>query len=294
MLKEILRRYEEYITVELRLKKDSISTYMGECRFFIYYLEDKKIDLSSIQVQDIIDFLITRQAEGISQRTIAKTLSSIRSFYKFLLLEEHVLNNPAELIDMPKINMRIPKVFSREEIEKFFSFIDTRKPLGIRDRSLYELIYSCGLRISEAVRLKLTHLFFTQALIRVEGKGNKQRLVPVGEYALYWLKRYMNEARPEILKKNRQNDYLFLNHWGKKLSRKGVWKRFKQIAMNAGIDGKVHTLRHSFATHLLSGGADLRSVQELLGHADISTTQVYTHVEDEELKSHHQKYHPRG
>ncbi|MBN2439862.1 MAG: tyrosine recombinase XerD [Spirochaetales bacterium] len=293
-MSNLLKRFEDYITVELRLSANSGETYLHECRVFILYCKEKGIDIKDINSTTIIDFLIRRQLKGVSQRTVAKCLSSLRSFFKFLILERIIDQNPAELVDMPKISLKIPKVFTISEIEQLFEQIDSSSPLGIRDRALFELIYSCGLRISEAVGLQCTDLYIEEALLKVKGKGNKERFVPVGEYGLQWLTLYIKEARLSLLKRNRNTNMLFLNHYGRPLSRKGAWKRFKEILSRANLDGKVHTLRHSFATHLLSGGADLRSVQELLGHADICTTQIYTHVEEEELKKFHKKYHPRG
>lgn len=290
----ILKAFEDYIRVELRLSANSVATYIHECRVFASYCKEQALSFDKITSVVIIDFLIWRQFNGISQRTIAKTLSSLRSFFKFLILEGITNQNPAQLVEMPKMQNKVPKIFTPSEIDDFFCCIDTTTPLGIRDRALFELIYSCGLRVSEAVGLKRADLFLQEALIKVKGKGNKERFIPAGEYALHWLSVYLDKGRPKLLKRNRRTDMLFLNHWGRPLSRKGVWKRFKEIVNRANIKGKVHTLRHSFATHLLKGGADLRSVQELLGHADISTTQIYTHVEEEELKEYHKKYHPRG
>jgi len=294
MVNRMVKAFEDYITVELRLSINSVATYSHECKVFIDYLEENKIRMQEVTSKIVIDFLIQRQMNGTSQRTIAKSLSSLRSFFKYLVLEGIIRQNPAELVDMPKIQVKIPKIFNRADIEKFFQNIDTSSPLGIRNRALFELIYSCGLRVSEAVKVKVSDFYAEEALIKVKGKGNKERFVPVGEYALHWLSHYLKLSRPALLKRNRRNDVLFLNFRGTPLSRKGAWKCFKEILNRAQLKGKIHTLRHSFATHLLSGGADLRSVQELLGHSDISTTQIYTHVEEEELKKYHKKYHPRS
>lgn len=290
----ILKTFEDYITVELRLSPHTVAAYSHECRVFTSYCKTHTLSFERVTSTDVIEFLIQRQLDGISQRTIAKSLSSLRTFFKFCILEGITSQNPAKLIKMPKIQNKIPKIFKPQEMDEFFCCIDTTTPPGIRDRALFELIYSCGLRVSEAVGLKCTDLFLQEALLKVRGKGNKERFLPVGEYALHWLSVYLETGRPGLAKRNRRTDMLFLNHWGRPLSRKGVWKRFKETVNRAHLEGKVHTLRHSFATHLLSGGADLRSVQELLGHSDISTTQIYTHVEEEELKKYHKKYHPRG
>jgi integrase/recombinase XerD len=290
----LLKKYEAYIRVELRLSRATIATYLPECRLFLTYLSGQKKRLEDVTGNVLIEFLIQRQLDGVCQRTLAKTMSSLRSFFTFLILEGMVQNNPVDLVDMPRPNFRIPKVFSRQDIEGFFAAIETETPSGIRDRALFELIYSCGLRVTEAINLRMNNIYLHEALLRVKGKGNKERLIPIGECAIVWLKRYLNEARHSFYKNAISPDYLFLNYRGKQLSRKGVWKRFKEVLQKISLEGKVHTLRHSFATHLLGGGADLRAVQELLGHADISTTQIYTHVEEEELKQYHEKYHPRG
>ncbi|MDE0026755.1 MAG: tyrosine-type recombinase/integrase, partial [Spirochaetaceae bacterium] len=189
---------------------------------------------------------------------------------------------------------RIPRVLSVAQVERFLAAIDTGTPAGIRDRALFELIYSAGLRVGEVVALDRGRLYLAQACVRVLGKGSRERIVPLGEPAVAWLGRYLTEARPHLLRRGAATDAAFLNQRGGRLSRKGIWKRFQEVCAGAGIDAKVHTLRHSFATHLLAGGADLRSVQELLGHADLTTTQIYTHVEREELHAEHRRYHPRG
>jgi integrase/recombinase XerD len=290
----ILRRFEDYMRVEMRLAERSVHTYLTECRMFLENLEAGRRELASTTAQDIIEYLVARQVDGLDQRTISKILSSLRAFYNYCMLEKLHQANPAQLVETPRVPKKLPTVFSREEVDLFLGAIDDTTPLGMRDRALFELIYSCGLRVSEAVDLKLDQLFLKEGLIRVLGKGSKERLVPIGEHATYWLVQYLSKARPRICGRKARQDYVFLNRWARKLSRKGMWKRFKEIAESAGIRGKIHTLRHSFATHMLKGGADLRSVQELLGHADIGTTQIYTHLEQDDLQKYHKRYHPRG
>ncbi len=292
-VKRILQGFEDYLNVELRLSRQTVKTYLADLRVFFDYLKDNKKNLGKVESRELIDFLVWRQLKGITQRTLAKTLSAIRSFYRYLLLEKIVDSNPAELIESPKVARKIPRVFSQGEVEQFLSSIDTSTALGLRDRALFELIYSCGLRVSEAVELTLGCLFLKDTALHVIGKGSKDRYTPLGEVAEYWLRRYLTEARPDLAKRE-QDEHLFLSRRGSRLSRKGMWKRFKQILAKAGLKGKIHTLRHSFATHLLAGGADLRSVQELLGHADIGTTQIYTHVGQKELQSYHDRFHPRS
>jgi integrase/recombinase XerD len=289
-----LKGFEDWLRAGLRLSESSVSTYMTECRPFAGYCSAKGLAPAAVASADLIDYLVERQVGGLSQRTIAKALSSLKSLFKFLLAEKSIGADPAETLESPRITKKVPAVFSHEEVETLLSGVSTDSALGVRDRALFELIYSCGLRVSEAVDLGLTQIYFDENLLRIRGKGNRERLVPLGEYALLWLRRYLSEARPVLSKGKRGTDAVFLNHYGRRLSRKGIWKRYRELNIKAGVMGKIHTLRHSFATHLLKGGADLRSVQELLGHANLSTTQIYTHVDREELKKQHTKYHPRG
>jgi integrase/recombinase XerD len=292
--KAILTNYEIYLRTTAGLAEGTIETYLRECRKFQVFLEAAGESTLEASTGDLIDYLVRRQTEDIDKRTSAKILSTLRSLFGFLVLERYRADNPADGIDGPKLDKKLPKVLSIEAVEEFLKAIDISKPMGLRDRALFELIYSSGLRISEALGLTTGHLFLRERLLRVTGKGDKERIAPLGEEAAHWLHRYLNEARPRLVKPGKNDHRVFLSRRGTGISRKGVWKRFKEIAAAAGLEAKVHTLRHSFATHLLQGGADLRAVQELLGHADISTTQIYTHLDGEELKGYHQKYHPRG
>ena len=292
--KGILRSYEDYLEVELRLSAQSVETYARECRVFLRYLEEQGTGITDVTGAQVIAYLSEKQMSGIDQRTISKMLSCLRGFFDYLVIERIREDNPTRVIDTPKVPIRIPGVLSVEDVDLFLASIDISTPLGLRDRTMFELIYSCGLRISEAVELTPHSIFPKEEVIRVVGKGNKERLVPLGRQALLWLERYMRDSRPLLLKSGIPCKYLFVNHRGRGISRKGIWKKFKEITDKAGVSAKVHTLRHSFATHLLQGGADLRAVQELLGHADISTTQIYTHLEKEYLKVLHGRYHPRG
>ncbi len=289
-----LARFEGYLTAELRLAPLTVPVYTAEARLFLDYLERGGLDLARVATGELVKYLIERQLEGASQKTTAKILSALRCLYRYLMLEGIVAANPARLIETPRIPRKIPRVLTPAEVDTFLAAIDPSTPLGLRDRCLFELIYSCGLRVSEASQLSLDRVFPREGLIRVLGKGDRERLVPVGREGIEWLKRYLEEGRPLLVRRSRREEALFLNHLGAKLSRKGIWKRLKEIGLEAGIESKVHTLRHSFATHLLQGGADLRTVQELLGHADIGTTQIYTHVSQEELHRQHKRYHPRA
>ncbi len=293
---DYLQGFEDYLRAEQRRAELTVQTYLQECRRFIDYCSDKDLTPVECTGGEIIEYVVLRQTDGLDLRTVAKVLSSLSSFFSFLVLEEQRPDNPVKTIDAPRLGRRLPAVYSPEEIDRLLSVIDTTTPFGIRDRALFELIYSCGLRVSEAVDLSLSSIIPKEAVARVRGKGGKERIVPVGEEAEYWLHRYLEEARPVLTKPGRtREDHMFLNNRGTALSRKGMWKRFRELAIRANLDSsKLHTLRHSFATHLLMGGADLRAVQELLGHADISTTQVYTHLNSDDLKEIHGKYHPRG
>ncbi len=270
---------------------------MRAAKGFSAYCDERNLDLCTLCSEDIIQYLITKQTAGehaVDQRTVAKILSALRSLFNFMIIEQERDSNPALLVETPKAAQRVPGVLPVADVERLLDAIDTASPSGLRDRALFEVIYSCGLRISEAVELTVDRLYLREGLIRVIGKGERERLVPAGDEAIAWLERYLEHGRPALVKPKVRTRKLFLNHRGEGLSRKGMWKRFRHIADQLGIDAKVHTLRHSYATHLLAGGADLRAVQELLGHADISTTQIYTHVGRDDLRRYHADHHPRA
>ena len=228
----------------------------------------------------------------LSRKTMARVVSSIHAFFKFLRLEGLRSDDPSELIETPKQERSLPTVLAPVEVDRFLSSMDGEDPRSLRDRALFELIYSCGLRISEAASLCFDQLYLEERVIRVVGKRKKERIVPFGAEAASRLSLYLEKGRPALVKGVR-NNLVFLSQGGKGISRKGIWKRFDMARQVAGVDAKVHTFRHSFATHLLAGGADLRTVQELLGHSDISTTQIYTHIESEALGDYHDEYFPR-
>jgi integrase/recombinase XerD len=294
MVADVEQRFSDYLTAELALSRNTVTAYAAESRAFTAFLSSEGRSPSEAASGDVIGYIVRRQLDGADPRTVAKALSAIRAFFRFLLLEGEVASNPARLVEAPRIGRRVPRFLAAEEVDRLISSIDTRTPLGARDAAIFELIYSSGLRASEAVDLTLEHLSLSEGVVRVMGKGRRERLVPLGRQARDRLAHYMREARPALAKGRRPLDAVFLGRGGKKLSRKGLWKNLKKRAAKAGLQSKVHTLRHSFATHMLSGGADLRSVQELLGHADISTTQIYTHVSQEALKRLHEEKHPRG
>ena len=289
--------FEDYLRIEKRLSPLTVETYMRECRAFAAFLEERQAAVNMVTQALVIEYLADKQERaGIDRRTMAKVMSGISGLFKYLVLEGERSDNPLETIDMPSLGRALPSVYTIEEIDHLLSSIDISNQYGLRDRALFELVYSCGLRISEAADLETQRVYLDQDLIRVRGKGDKERYLPLGEEAKHWLSKYMLEGRPKLIKNGRRGETrLFLNSRGSGISRKGIWKRYSAIAGKAGLSSsKVHTLRHSFATHLLKGGADLRSVQELLGHADISTTQIYTHLDKEDLRSYHKEFHPRG
>ena len=280
--------YSDLILVR-RCSVQTAETYRISAGEFLNWLVTEKIKLRDVSAQNLIYYFRMRKTNDCSELTISKDISGIRAFGEYLVRKGYWQDNHALLLDKPKAVKNLPKVLSIEEVDKLLSFIDTSTLYGKRDDALFELIYSCGLRISEACGLKVSNVHLNEHLIMVHGKGDKERIVPFGARAEEKLIFYLNEVRPELV--NGKNvPEVFVNYKGEGISRKGVWKRFHELEQLAGISAKVHTLRHSFATHLLSGGADLRSVQELLGHSDLSTTQIYTHVTDDELEKTHEKY----
>ena len=280
--------YADIILVN-RMSEMTALTYKISAQGFLEWLVQEKIKLREVTAQNLMYFLMKRKTDGNSELTIAKDISALRAFGEYLVRKNYWTENHALLLDRPKAGRHLPKVLSVEQTDELLSSIDTSTPLGVRDDALFELIYSCGLRISEACGLLVSNVHFEEHLILVHGKGDKERLVPFGEIAAKKLQKYMEEVRPGLVK-GRNISEVFVNYKGEPISRKGVWKRFQEMEALSGVKAKVHTLRHSFATHLLAGGADLRSVQELLGHSDLSTTTIYTHVTDTQLEDAHKKY----
>lgn len=285
--------FRDYLTVEIRLQESSIETYMYEVMELQNYCIDRALKPTELKVDQIIDFLICRRESLLTARTLAKCHTAIKSYYNFLILEGIRDDNPLDKIDTPRFKKHFPHVLTIEEVDRLLGVINTTSPSGLRDRALYELIYSCGLRVSEAVDLNKNNLFLTEGVLLVKGKGDKERLVPLGDVAIHWINIYLDEGRGRLATDIREES-LFLNSRGGRLTRKGMWKNFKSLCSKSGVEGKLHSLRHSFATHLLVGGADLRSVQELLGHSDIATTQIYTHLSSSELQKAFTAYHPEG
>jgi integrase/recombinase XerD len=292
----LLDRFRSRLVAMERRSPLTAETYRLEIRRFLEYLEREKIDLAAVNASQLTGYLEKRRdTDHIDSRSTAKAVSCLRSFFRFVSDEGIRQDNPAAMLESPRRRPRFPEVLGREKVEELLGVVDARGPLGLRDRAIYELIYSAGLRVSEAVGLNVRDIDLAGGIAKVRGKGNKERIAIFGVEAAVWLRRYLREARPRLAEKRaqgRQSPALFIARSGKRLSRKGIWKNYSRCAALAGTGSRLHTLRHSFATELLAGGADLRTVQELLGHADLSTTQIYTHVDVSLLRESHRRYMP--
>jgi integrase/recombinase XerD len=292
-----LKEYLAYLKLEKNLAENTVASYRNDLSSFLNFLEEKNInDPSEIDSKSIIIFFTKLENIGLTSSSAARYFSSIKGYLNFLLANNYIKSNPIEKVSPPKLSKSLPGVLSFAEIEKILELPNTKEILGLRDKTILEVFYACGLRISELLSLKLSDLFLDEEMIRVFGKGSKERIVPIGSSAINWLKEYLTKGRPLLQKKMKSENHLFLNNRGTKLTRMGVWKIVSKYIKESGIEKEVHphTFRHSFATHLIEGGADLRSVQEMLGHADISTTQIYTHIDREYIKQVHKQFHPRG
>jgi len=269
-------------------------SYRFEIRHFLDFLDTEKISLENTDAGVLSNYLtMRRNIDKINSCSAAKAISALRSFFTFAMDEGLVKENPAVVIESPKRKVNLPEVMDRETIDGFLNKIEIKSPLGLRDRCLFELIYSAGLRVSEAAELNIRDIDIESGIAKVRGKGNKERFALFGKKAAVWLRQYLNEARGKLAGKADKSGALFIGRSGKRLSRKGIWKNYAKWASLAGISSHIHTLRHSFATSLLAGGADLRTVQELLGHADLSTTQIYTHVDVGLLRENHRRFLPK-
>lgn len=288
-INELLSQFYTDLLLVKRTAEKTAETYKISCEEFLKWLVEERIKIKDVTVQNLSYFIIKRKTDGASELTIAKDISALRAFGEYLVRKNYWQENIALMLDKPKTSRDLPKVLSINQVDKLLSVIDTKSLSGKRDVALFELIYSCGLRISEACSLLISNVHMNERILLVHGKGDKERIVPFGQQAYEKLSYYLDEVRPQLVK-DKIIPEVFVNYKGEAISRKGVWKRFKELEALTGIDCKVHTLRHSFATHLLSGGADLRSVQELLGHSDLSTTTIYTHITDSQIESAHEKY----
>lgn len=292
MIDTYINEFTEYLIIDKKYSENTIKAYNNDLKKFKNFINKKNI--SQIDDGTIKAYLKYLNKENNDSKTISHNISTLRSFYKFLLIEKKVLKNPMEYIELPKTKKSLPKTLSIEEIDKLLD-INLTDDFSFRNKAMLELMYSSGLRVSELVNVKIHDIDISNCIIRIMGKGSKERIVPLGDYAIKYIGLYLKEHREKLIKKE-LNDYLFLNNHGKKMTRQGFFKILKTLAKEKNIKTEFspHTLRHSFATHLLNGGADLRSIQEMLGHSDISTTQIYTHVSKEKLKENYNNFHPHA
>lgn len=290
----VLEEFTHYLIIDKKYSKNTVDSYHREVAKYFYFLKQQNKKLKNIENKDIKEYLKYLKEEGLDAKSIAHNISCLKTFYKFYKIHYKEKNNPMEDIRLPKMGKTLPKTLSIEEVNLLLD-ITVKDAFSARNKAMLELMYGSGLRVSELVDLKLSDIDLEMALVRIIGKGNKERLVPLGEYAVDALSLYISSYRETLLKHTHQ-DELFLNNHGKKLTRQGFFKIIKKLAQEKGIQTSFspHTLRHSFATHLLHAGADLRSIQEMLGHSSLSTTQIYTHVSKEKLETDYKNYHPHG
>ncbi len=289
---ELLDQFLTFLSVEKGLSRNTVNSYASDLRKYILFLKERGRTVADVEKMDILDFIETLRGDTYAIPTVCRYISSIKALYKFLMMENRITEDPTENLQMPKRWERVPKALSVSEVKKLLAANFPAKT-GLRDSSMLELLYSSGLRVSELVSIRLGDIHGDAGFIKVFGKGGKERIIPVNARALEKIKRYIAEERPKILKK-KQSPYLFVTRSGRPMTRQRFWQTMKAIGKQAGVTISPHTLRHCFATHLLEGGADLRSVQKMLGHSDISTTQIYTKVTTDRIKKVFKTYHPRA
>ena len=296
-MEQFIREYMKMLKVERNLARNSLESYQRDLNQYHDFLKNN-LNVKSIRkttLGDIRSYIRYLNDKAMSANSIKRAISSIRTYYNFLSAEGKMKDNPAQLLDTPKVPQKLPNVLTIQEIDMILSIIPNNKPMSLRDLAIFEMMYSCGLRVTELCDFKTTDILWDSEMIRVQGKGDKQRFIPVGPIAHDNLNNYLNNERPSLADKNHNVSEVFLSKNGLKLTRMMIWVLLKKWTEASGLEKEVspHTLRHSFATHLLEGGADLRSVQEMLGHTDIATTQIYTHLDKEHLKEVHRTFHPR-
>jgi integrase/recombinase XerD len=295
-MKELLDQFLNYLSLEAGLSVNTINSYRRDLKGYFEFLGEKKVgSVDAISARHVTAFVQRLSEKGLAATSIARKLTSIRRFHRFLVSEGLAVSDPTGTLESPKLWRKLPSVLTVAEIERLLEQPQGEGPLAFRDKAILEFLYATGVRISELITLTRKNLLPEVELVRVIGKGGKERIVPIGRAALRAVRTYLQESRPQLAKENSE-DVLFLNRSGLPFSRYGLWKILRKYVLQAGITKRVspHTIRHSFATHLLEGGADLRAVQEMLGHADISTTQIYTHLDREYLKQEHRDHHPRS
>ncbi|NLJ14120.1 MAG: site-specific tyrosine recombinase XerD [Ignavibacteria bacterium] len=292
-----LKDYYSFLKFEKGLAKNTLDSYKHDLKIYVTFINSIGISrFSDIKSSDLEAFVLELSELYYSSATIARYIASIRGLHSFLFSTNKVSADITELIEAPQVDRKLPEVLSYEMIEEILSQIDVSTPLGIRDRAIIELLYACGLRVSELINLRFSDIFFDDEIITIFGKGSKERVIPIGTEAIKWLDTYEKKARNFLLKDNKEEGIVFLNQRGKKITRMGVWKIINKYVKQTTINFSVHphSFRHAFATHLLEGGADLRVVQEMLGHSSITTTQIYTHLDKSYIKEVHKSFHPRA
>ncbi len=294
-MENLIKEFLIYLRVIKNYSPNTIFSYNSDLKDFLTFLREKKLDLDKLNLENFRNYLKSLKERGYNNFSIARKLSSLKSFFRFLEEEKGKKFSFIFLFETPKLPFRLPKVLSLEEVEALFSVPDTSTPSGYRDKTMLEVLYATGLRVSELVNLRINNLNLELGLIKVLGKGNKERIIPLGDYALEYLKNYLQKVRPLFVNQN-SKDYVFLGRLGNPLTRQRFWQIIKNYAKKVGLEDKIspHVLRHSFATHLLQGGANLRALQMLLGHNSLSTTQIYTHLDFKKLREVYDKYHPRA
>ncbi|WP_307404184.1 site-specific tyrosine recombinase XerD [Neobacillus ginsengisoli] len=297
-MEDHLQDFKHFLIVEKGLANNSIMAYERDLKGYIRYLRNVESiqTLNDVQRIHIVHFLGFLKEQGKSSKTLARHIASVRALHQFLLRDKATDQDPTVHIETPRLERTLPKVLSLQEVEILLDAPKLHDHFGLRDKAMLELLYATGIRVSELIGLDIDNVHLTMGFVRCIGKGNKERIIPVGRTASEAIKCYLDNGRPHFVSKKHKDDALFLNHQGKRLTRQGFWKILKKLTKEAGIEKELtpHTLRHSFATHLLENGADLRAVQEMLGHADISTTQIYTHVTKTRLKDVYSRFHPRA
>ena len=293
-----LKGFKDYLKLERSLSKHSIAAYLNDVDKLVqYYLSiDKELILNKVELQDLREFITWLNEIGMQSNTQARVISGLKAFFLYLLQEEIIVQDPTSLLEGPKLTRKLPDTLNINEINDLIDAIDASKPEGMRNKAIIEMLYGCGLRVTELVELKISNIYVDTEFIKVIGKGNKERIVPIGSVALKLLGIYIDQIRVHLNIKKGDEDYIFLNRSGSRLSRISVFNLIKSLAQATGIHKNIspHTLRHSFATHLIEGGADLRAVQEMLGHASITTTEIYTHLDRDYLRSVITQFHPRS
>ena len=296
-MEQFVKEFISILRYEKNLSDNTAKSYQSDLKQFLEYCEEKKIsDWNQITSRILAEFFETLRNNDRSSATTARYMTSFKKFFLFLEDNKYIEKNPTTTLGKVKLSRKLPSVLSVEEIEKILSAPNLEDKSGLRDKAILEMFYSSGLRVSELINLKINDLYFEEEVVRVFGKGSKERIVPMGSSAIKWIREYLIKARPLLEKKDRSQGYIFLNNRGTKISRMTIWKLVDRYGKEAGLQKEIHPhlFRHSFATHLLEGGADLRAVQEMLGHSDISTTQIYTHVDRQYIKQIHKDHHPRG